>query len=270
MVGGTTTAGDCAQVRAALVAVEMDAQPVSCAPAKPPTVCPVGRSPRTLYFNDMETSIAEWIGGPEPGYEGGEVGLSTYYATSGSRSLFIDDPATVSHTRLVLNRAISVPAGSETYLRFNHAYDLEGTATGADILDGGQVRYSVDGGETWTNATSLFVATGYTGTVLASGSPMVGRPAFGHWSYGYGTSVIRLSSLGGQDVRLGYWVATDSANRRYQYGWYLDDVWVYACEVTATPTPWARAADHYVASLITRLLAPTSTPTPTATPSAGS
>ena len=38
----------------------------------------------------------------------------------------------------------------------------------------------------------------------------------------------------------------------------------------STPTPWARASDHYIASLIARLVSPTATPTitPTGTPTA--
>ena len=231
-------------------------------------ICPAGKSPRTLYFNDMETSIADWDTGPEPGYTQGEAWQVEFYATSGIRSMWIQDPAAISYTRMALKEGVSLPAGSEAYLRFNHAYDLEGTQTGPDIIDGGQVRYSTTAGAAWTNATSLFRRNGYNGTVMAKGSPMDGQPAFGHGSFGYGTSLLDLSTLAGQSVRIGYWVATDATNRREQAGWFIDDVWIYTCEVTPTPTPWARAGNAYIASMITRWLSPTATPAATPTPTA--
>jgi Zn-dependent metalloprotease len=136
---------------------------------------------------------------------------------------------------------IQIPAGTagNINLAFDHYVSVEPS------YDGGNVKYSVNGGPWILVPASAFMANPYNDvlskyvsqTVVAT-NPLAGEPAFsgtddGTLSGTWGQSQVDLSSLGveaGDVVRLSWEFGTDQCNG-YD-GWYVDDVSVYSCAVT--------------------------------------
>ena len=224
-IGGTTTASDCQQVRKAVAAVEMSQQPAACAAPKAAT-CPAGEGPRDLFFDRLDTAET-WDGDFNPPWS-----LSTTFAYSPRTSLAGQPPlpAVAGYASVAMNKSVAIPTATTVYLRFNHSYDLADNTGALGAIIGGIVEYSVDDGTTWTNAADLTWING-PDKVLVSGrsNPRQGEKAFSQVSYGYGSSRAELTTLGGQNVRIRFGLATDSANTQKTEGWYIDDVRIYTC-----------------------------------------
>ncbi|MCH8277075.1 MAG: hypothetical protein IIA50_06020, partial [Bacteroidetes bacterium] len=114
-------------------------------------------------------------------------------------------------------------------LMFWHWYDFEhdGAAdpnvSGASLWDGGNVKVSTDGGQSW----ELLLPEGhYSGDVIVSQeNPLSGQRAFGGYSYGWRQEIMQLPEA--SDVRIRFDVGTDDSNTqdaRWYAGWYIDDV----------------------------------------------
>jgi hypothetical protein len=157
-----------------------------------------------------------------------------------------------------MTRNIAIPAGSQPFFHFNHAYDFEGPN-----YDGGVIEYSINSGSTWVDAGSMIINNNYKGTISPSfDNPLGGRQGFLGSSNGYISSRLNLSSLVGKNVRFRFRLGTDSGG--WGYGWFIDDLRMYTCAVPqrgllplvmlgrGTPTPTPRN--------------PARTPTPTTMP----
>ncbi|MDQ1518994.1 MAG: bacillolysin, partial [Actinomycetota bacterium] len=154
--------------------------------------------------------------------------LDLTYAKSGTTNMFGIDSSVTSDMTISRTANVAVPTGVSTYLRFNHAFDLEST------YDGGRVEYSTDNGSTYNDAASLFVDNGYTGNAAAfAGNAFTGT------SRGYTSSRVNLTSLAGLNVRFRFRIKTDSTVG--VWGWWIDDVRVYRCNASAAPIPDAGA-----------------------------
>ncbi len=219
------TAGDCAEVRDATDAVEMNLQPVAGFNTEAP-VCSIGQSPTDLFFDGLEGGTGNWTFGAISGMN--RWGLDTPFgpfAHSGAHSLYADDyPAATSDSYAAMNVSVVLPAGA--YLHFAHAYGFEDPN-----FDGGVLEYSTNGGGLWTDAGSLFDANGYDGA-LSSFNPLFPRSAFLGDSHGYISSRLNLNALAGQSARFRWRMGID--NSVYDWGWWVDDVHIYTC--AATPT----------------------------------
>ena len=127
------------------------------------------------------------------------------------------------------------------YLVIWHWYSIE------NGWDGGNVKYSLDGGNTWT---LLYPRRGYDGTInsWSSGAPIQGEPAFtgqsGNWiSDTFDLSFFTLNSTGQRNTGNQILAAPgDSIIIRFQFGtdantndlgWYIDDIQA----VGLSPTP---------------------------------
>ncbi|MFQ5812711.1 MAG: M4 family metallopeptidase [Anaerolineae bacterium] len=247
------SASDCQEVRDAVDATEMNQQPTTCA-APEASICDSG-SPSNLFFDDIESGSGNWAVGSNQGtaywfvpQTSSTIGLyvDDPYATSGVGNIWGfdqgDDPDNPgggiggrSDTFLAMNRNVQLPAGA--YLHFNHSFGFESsTPSGTNRYDGGILEYSTNGGSSWTNAGSLITHNGYNGTISSQyDNPLAGRQAFTADSRGYISSRLDLSSLAGQNVRFRFRIGTDSTV--YDYGWFIDDVRIYMCATTITPTP---------------------------------
>lgn len=229
------TASDCQEVKDAVDATEMNQRPSSC-PATHAPICPLGQSPNNLlFFDDMEnTSSGKWTHGAITGNDEwyypqnshSYTGWDATYATSGVYNIWgYDQPSTADYY-MAMTSDVALPAASQPYLHFNHAYAFEDY--GSTMYDGGVLEYSTNGGSSWNDAGSLFTHNGYDGTISSSwGNPLGGRQAFGRESNGYFSSRLDLSSLAGQDVRFRFCIGTDSSFDAY--GWFIDDVRIYTC-----------------------------------------
>jgi len=235
------TPADCQQVANAVAATHMAAQPPGCAaPAAP--VCPAGLAPATLFADDLETPAAGlWSSTPLAGavdewyypQTANPYAFDATYATSGAFNLWGYDYGTIGDYAIELTTPVALPAESQLYLSFNHAYGFEdSTSTGAEKYDGGILEYRT--GLDWNDAGPLISDNGYTGTIDTDFSnPLSGRNAFTSESNGYITTRVDLTSLAGNDVQIRFRIGTD--NSMDDYGWFIDDVRIYACSGSSQP-----------------------------------
>ncbi len=222
------TLADCAEVRKATVAVEMNLQPLTGTNIEAPT-CPVGQAPRNIFFDDLERGSGNFTFGSEVGSARWQLDApGDPYAHSGLHELYANDtPPAVTDTTASMTNSYTLPANA--YLRFDHAFFFEQEFSS---WDGGVVEYSIDGGASWVDAGALFDAVGYNGTLNLSTNPLSGRAAFVRSSHGYIASRLSLASLAGQRVRFRWRVGLDSSVDAG--GWWLDDIRIYTC---GTPPP---------------------------------
>jgi bacillolysin len=228
------TAPDCQEVRDATDATEMNQQPTSC-PVTHAPVCPAGREPTNLFFDDFEAGVGNWTSGAEQGND--EWWLADFYATSGTWHLWGWDQGDSSPPPLTadywaaMTTDVLLPAAS--YLHFNHSYGFEDDDL-PTYYDGGVVEYSTNGGSSWNDAGSLFLENPYNGIISnCCGNPLAGRSGFVAESNGYFSSRLDLDSLDGASVRFRFRIGTDPyvGDR----GWFIDDVRIYTCADGNTP-----------------------------------
>lgn len=244
------TADDCAQVDAAILATEMDTEPVNGRVAAAP-ICGIDdtdrasrATPRALWSEGFEDDTLAWdrtvevTDGPEDDgslwYRTGETIVDDWtmdsYAVEGTHNMAIVPQAYRFDSSLEMQSPITIPRG-QTYLRFAHAFEFQRDAGGR--WDGAVLEFSADSGP-WTDAGPLIVDNGYTGPLsgYASDNPLKGRDAFVDSSHGYITTRVDLSSLSGSQVRFRFRFATNSSVM--SFGWFIDDLRVYACPATPT------------------------------------
>ena len=179
------TAADCQEVKDAVDATEMNTIPPN-APNPEAPVCDTGQTKTNLFDDNLEnTSSGNWTSSAVTGtsnqwyypQNSNPFGFDATYATSGSTNIWGYDQATIGDYAITRTANVTPPAGTTTYLRFNHAYGFEDDSLGA--YDGGVLEYSTNAGSTWQDAGSLFTNNGYNGTISSSsGNPLGGRQAF--------------------------------------------------------------------------------------------
>ncbi|MEQ1728409.1 MAG: M4 family metallopeptidase, partial [Vicinamibacterales bacterium] len=221
-------ANDCAQVRKATLAVEMDREPTAGTAAHRTDMpaCDAGKSPVNVFSDDFEAGIGQWSTTAGTGSNRWSFrGPYSRNAHSGTGYLFADDyPAATADSTAAMVTAVTLPSGA--FLHFSHEYLTAGGS-------GGVVEYTADGGATWTDAGSLFDGGGYNVASLA-GTPMGTRAVFSGSSGGYFSSRMNLASLAGQSVRFRWRFSRGSSF--YSSGWWVDDVRIYTCANTG-PVP---------------------------------
>jgi bacillolysin len=209
----------CAQVQAAVDAVEMSAQPTvpgAAAPEAP--YCAAGKTQRTLFSDNMESS-GNWSSPASWTYTDG-------YATSGHRSLYGFTPDTAPPPSVYGGSVQAVPlyvsAGPTTYVRFTH-YDEFDSFQGVNY-DGGQVQYSTNSGSSWLDAGALPTDNGYNSTITPNATTSFA--GFGGVSSGYVSSRINVTSLGGHSVLFRFRILGDGG---VASSWLVDDFALYQC-----------------------------------------
>jgi hypothetical protein len=238
------TSADCAEVKDALDAVEMNLDPVSGYNPEA-ALCSAGQGPSDIFFDDFESGMGNWVAD-----NGGSPNAlwvwANGYATSGTQLLYgIDDVGYDSNA--AFSADVPIPASVQAYLHFNHAFGFEDPD-----YDGGWLEYSLNGGA-WTDASGLFMdGLNYNGninTAFGDGdNPHTGRNAFIGDSHGYVSSKYDLSSFAGQNVRFRWRMSTDSTF--YDLGWVVDDVRVYTCEdPTFEDVPFDHEFYNYIMAL---------------------
>jgi hypothetical protein len=235
-VNGITT-GDCTQVQEAVLATEMDQNPAKAPTNTAPSSCDTGLVQVPTFSDNLEnpasgnwttntiSGINAWFYPQNPN----PVGLDATYATSGSTNFWGFDLGVTADYAIEMSNPVTVLDSG--FLRFNHSYGFDDDPI--DTYDGGVVEYSTDGGATWNDAGGLFDSGGYNGTISSlDTNPLAGRSAFVAESNGMGSSRANLAPLAGQNVKFRFREATDSIVN--DFGWFIDDVSVYACK---TPVP---------------------------------
>ena len=244
-------AGDCAEVKDAVDAVEMNLQPVANFNTDAP-LCSNGFIPNNTFYDNLESGTSNWTivnGGTTRWQYDSPYGT---YAHSGTHFLYADDyPAAVANAYVKL-KPITIPANR--YLYFAHAYDFEKYSNDPSFYDGGVLEYTTNGGTTWVDAGSLIEYNGYKGIISSSwGNPLKGRNAFVGSSHGYISTRLNLSSLAGKSVSFRWRMGLDLGGS--SWGWWLDDVRVYECirarpyvvsSVRASTNPTAAASVNFI------------------------
>lgn len=270
------TAGDCAQVAAALAAVEMRAEPAQCGfttslDPETPALCTTGEQTDTLFFEDWEAGNSNWIIGTRdvanaatfdtPNWTlttvlpDGRAGQSSYAVNSlAYGNCAADDDTGV---RYLESPTLVAPAtGASPRVAFDHWFSTETN------YDGSNLKVQVNGGAWTIVPASAFRHNGYNGALMVQNNtnPMAGEASFhgveapdlgGTW----GQSQVDLTGIvnPGDTFALRFEFGQDGCNG--VTGWYVDDVRAYQCVSSATATP---------------TLTPTAIPSATATPSATS
>jgi len=222
------TSSDCVQVKNALLAVEMNAQP---APNFNPdaALCPSGLSTGSslsLFQDDFESGSTQWT-------KQNAWSVQDWYSTSPTHMFYGDDAQFSNVSSLAMKTRVLLPAGSKAYLHFDHAFLFDYTLyQGTNYyFDGGVLEYSLNNGGTWLNAQPLFSAgQNYNGAIYnyqGTTNILKGRSAFVGDSHGYVSSLYDLSSLAGKRVQFRWRLGTDSTVAFL--GWFVDDVQIYTC-----------------------------------------
>jgi bacillolysin len=235
------SASDCLQVGLALDAVEMsDDWPCAPAQAAVPAYCPAGQGPVDFYADDMEKTSGKWTTASliKPGYDAwtanyfakGTGSPKVYfqdYAKSETHHLWASDFDFISDSVVTMSKSVTIPPGAR--MQFDHSYGFDNDAFFS--YDGGVIEGSLDNGRTWGDAGGLISAGASYGGFLESiyGNPLGGRPAFVRDSWGYTATQLNLSGLAGGAVRFRFRVGSD--NLITNYGWFIDNVRMYTCDV---------------------------------------
>jgi hypothetical protein len=162
---------------------------------------------------DFTASDQGWTAAVESGSSLNEF---TYSATAGldnpKGAWFTDGVATDSIKTLTSPQMTIVANGSVT-VSIVHRYNFE------DGFDGGQLRYSLDGGASWTLVDrNKFSAEGY---VPADAPPIDGLGSNQGWT---GTSTAYLTAYITSTADLGNFNANDTLLIQFRAGWDFSDI----------------------------------------------
>ncbi len=258
--GEIISPADCATVAQAALAVELRTPPAQCnfqpllaqsPPADP--ACGASTARLNLLTNNFEGSTSGWtishvasgVGYNQPDWT---VSSTLPDGRAGS-AFFAGNPniggcnATDNETgvRSLTSPVIALPKGTTGHtVTFEHWVSTEG------FFDGGQLMISVNGGafalvpqaSIIYNSYNLTLAT----TAQGNSNPRQNQRAWSGTDGGavdgtWGRSIVSLAGLAsaGQSIQLRWDMSTDGCGGT-SFGWYVDDVTVYACLPTANPT----------------------------------
>lgn len=224
------TANDCAQVKKALDAVEMNLN--ICSPPEAPALCPVGQVLTNLFFDDLENiTSGKWatadISGDDVNHWNEGDGTPDIYwmgvPTSGWYHFWGYNYAWIGDSVVNMTSNVTLSAGAR--MQFNHLFNF------ACGYGGGVIEYSIDNGTSWIDAGNLITdGHKYKYTLTEDyDNPLGGRKAFTCNSLGYAASQLNLNSLAGKDIRFRFRVGT--ADGVSALGWVIDDIRLYTCAV---------------------------------------
>lgn len=254
--GEIITSSDIAEVTKVVLAVELRINPDACgfatilAPIS--ELCEASTS-NPIFFEDWETGMDGW------NIEQLPVNSSTWesrdWVVSNSlpdgrngNAIFGADPINGNCSSDFENGIIRLESPIITmpnYVIGTFDMSLKHYVATEAYWDGGNIKYSLDGGPWTLLPASAFIENAYNATLngVASGNdnPMEGQVAFtgadeGSVTSSWGTSVVNLSSIGvnaNSTIQFRFEMGTDGCNGND--GWYIDDVTIYNCsEVLST------------------------------------
>lgn len=113
-------------------------------------------------------------------------------------------------------------AGALSVFSFKHYFITK------NGFDGGRVEYTTDNGANWNDAGRFIIQSGYNNTATAApwgaGQRMFGGVSYGRGSGQFIQTIVDLSSLNGQSVRLRLRARGGTNNIGTYEGWYVDDI----------------------------------------------
>lgn len=245
--------GDCAEVRSATDAVEMNMEPVAGFTPQATLCSTAGQVPVDVVLYDFESNTTGWTFSPTNAWS-----RVLDYSASGQYSLYAPGSvASATDKRAMVS--VNVPTGS-SYLYFRHDFAFE--TDGVNHFDGGVIEYCTAGSTNcsitsnnttyWLDASTLFdvgAAGGqkYEGVIVTgTGNPLAGRQAFIGSSHGFASTRLNLSSIANQTVRFRWRSTSDTSID--SLAWFIDDVRVYTeCATAGVPTVSVVSSDSAAA-----------------------
>lgn len=248
--GEVITANDVQQVINAVLAVEMRINPDACGyePLLGPTdpLCGAA-STGQIFFEDWESGMGLWIVEQLPvnaatwtsrdwevvtGLPNDRVGSAVFASDPIIGNCFDDLENGIMR---LTSPVITMPDFTDgTYeMAFDHYVQTEFR------WDGGNIKYSLDGGEWTIVQEETFITNPYNVNLNTvddgNDNPMAGEPSFtgqdgGSVSGSWGQSSINLSFLGvtaNSSIQFRFELGSDGCNGRL--GWFIDELVVYNC-----------------------------------------
>jgi len=188
--------------------------------------CSQGTSESTLLTEDFDGAMTGW----DHGGIGDTWAKNNIRKHSGIYAFKAEDSPNISDQWLVSPAIDLSGAGPFTLGFWNYQY-LQNRPGGC--YDGGVLEVSTDGGESWTQLDSQLVSDPYNGPIATDTSnPLAGQRAWCGKPQSWLESLVDLDEFTGEVIQLRFRLGTDNT---FGYeGWYVDDVIVKACDVSAS------------------------------------
>lgn len=262
--GQIITATDVQTIKDVILAVEMRTNPDACnfqpLLTNAPTPCEASSS-NPIFREDWETGTDGWTFTQIPTnpstWENRDWVLDTNLpdertgnAIFGSDPIIGDCQTDLENGIMRLESpVITIPnyVTGNTEMFFNHYVSTEAT------WDGGNIKYSLDGGAWEVLPASAFTTNPYNGNLrtIAQGNdnPMESEAAFtgtdgGTVQGSWGTSIVDLSSINvieNSTIQFRFEMGTDGCNGRI--GWYIDELAVYNYNFALSTTEFTSLAE---------------------------
>ena len=247
--GQMFTSADVANLQAALESVRLRVSPVTYCNYQPllngvPTICENAYE-GAIFSENWENGMGGWTVSNVPvqasSWEQRDwVITGTLPGARAGKGIFGADPINGDCVQDLQNGVlqlesptISIPnyTDGRYEMAFNHY-----VATERDY-DGGNIKYSLNGGNWTLLPQSAFITNGYNRTLANAGNdnPLRNQRAFtgtdgGSNKGSWGTSVVNLQSIGATSnstIKFRFEMGTDGCNGND--GWYIDEIYVYNC-----------------------------------------
>lgn len=253
LTGQAFTLADVQNVKNGILSVQLRLSPATQCNYTPilkavPELCAVATS-NPLFKEDWENGLGNWTVSNVP------TKPSTWEARDwtikenlpkerAGKAIFGVDPINGDCASDLQNGILRLESPQITFpaftsgnyeMAFNHYIAMEST------WDGGNIKYSLDGGAWTLLPMTAFTQNGYNSALAASGSdnPLKGQRAYtgtdgGSLGGSWGQSVIDLSKIGvtsGSNIKFRFELGTDGCNGIE--GWYLDEIYIYNCATLA-------------------------------------
>jgi hypothetical protein len=188
--------------------------------------CSQGTYELTLLSEDFDGAMTGW----DHGGIGDTWSQSNIRQHSGTYAFKAEDSPNISDQWLV-SPAIELSSAGPFMLGFWNYQYLQNRPGGC--YDGGVLEVSIDGGESWTQLDSQLVSDPYNGPIATDTSnPLAGQRAWCGKPQSWLESLVDLDEFTGEVIHLRFRLGTDNS---FGYeGWYVDDVIIKACAVSAT------------------------------------
>ncbi|MPS73191.1 MAG: T9SS type A sorting domain-containing protein [Chryseobacterium sp.] len=255
LTGQAFTAADVQNVKNGILSVQLRSSPATQCNYTPllaqnaPTLCSNATS-NPLFKEDWENGLGNWTVSNVPTkpstWEARDWTIKDGLPKSrAGKAIFAVDPINGDCASNLQNGilrlespTITIPTFSEGKyeMAFNHYVATEST------WDGGNIKYSLNGGSWTLLPVTAFTYNGYNSTLDGTSqndNPLKGQRAFtgtdgGSLGGSWGQSVIDLSKIGvtsGSNIKFRFELGTDGCNGIE--GWYLDEIYVYNCSMLA-------------------------------------
>ncbi|MCF7561162.1 M4 family metallopeptidase [Sabulilitoribacter multivorans] len=241
------TVADCAEVSKAILAVALRSDN-NCTYAKiladTPNLCEAATS-NPIFTEDWESGLASWTISQEPvnpsTWESRDWEIASDLPNERSgQAVFAVNPINGDCNLDLQNGIMRLESPTITmpnYASGNFEMAFFHNVSTEQDYDGGNIKYSIDGGAWAIIPASAFITNAYNLTLNNSNNdnPMMGEDAFSGADQGtsnsdWGQSVIDLTSIGvvaNSNLKLRWELGSDGCNGKI--GWYVDDIVIYNC-----------------------------------------